>query len=60
MRSTFIVILLSIMGGRHRSQLLYVVPDGVETRWASPENPSGERGKGAPSMADARDRHSSS
>jgi hypothetical protein len=25
---------------------LYVVPDGVETRWASPENPAGERGQG--------------
>jgi Protein of unknown function (DUF2961) len=28
------------------AQALYVVPDGVETRWASPENPTGERGKG--------------
>jgi D-arabinan exo alpha-(1,3)/(1,5)-arabinofuranosidase (non-reducing end) len=26
---------------------LFVVPDGVETRWASPENPGAERGKGA-------------
>jgi len=26
---------------------LFVVPDDVETRWASPENPRGERGKGA-------------
>jgi len=25
---------------------LYVVPDGVETRWASPENPAAERGRG--------------
>jgi len=30
------------------AQSLYTVPDGVETRWASPENPSGERGQGAP------------
>src|SRR5215510_13614991 len=28
-------------------QAIYELPDGVETRWASPENPSGERGKGA-------------
>ena len=26
---------------------LYTVPSGVETRWASPENPKGEAGKGA-------------
>ena len=26
------------------AQPLYVVPEGVETRWASPENPRGERG----------------
>jgi hypothetical protein len=29
------------------AQDLHVIPDGVETRWASPENPAGERGKGA-------------
>ena len=28
------------------AQPLYTIPDGVETRWASPENPAGERGKG--------------
>lgn len=28
---------------------LYVVPNGVETRWASAENPKGEKGKGAES-----------
>ena len=27
------------------SQRVYEVPDGVETRWASPENPLGEKGK---------------
>jgi len=39
---------------------LYTIPDGVETRWASPENPSGAKGraaqanggrKGAPTIA---------
>jgi len=42
------------------AQSLYELPEGVETRWASPENPSGERGaggranggrKGAPTIA---------
>lgn len=30
-----------------RAQALYEMPEGVETRWASPENPRGERGQGA-------------
>ncbi|HEV3467706.1 MAG TPA: glycoside hydrolase family 172 protein [Pyrinomonadaceae bacterium] len=43
-----------------RAQVLYELPEGVETRWASPENPSGEKGaggralggrKGAPTIA---------
>jgi D-arabinan exo alpha-(1,3)/(1,5)-arabinofuranosidase (non-reducing end) len=33
------------------TELLYVIPDGVETRWASPENPQGARGKGASANA---------
>jgi hypothetical protein len=28
------------------AQALYEIPEGVETRWASPENPTGEKGKG--------------
>jgi hypothetical protein len=28
-------------------QSLYTLPEGIETRWASPENPRGEKGKGA-------------
>jgi len=31
------------------AQSLYTLPDGIETRWASPENPEGEKGKGAQS-----------
>jgi hypothetical protein len=30
------------------AQSLYQFPEGVETRWASPENPGGEKGKAAP------------
>jgi hypothetical protein len=29
------------------AQSLYTIPDGVESRWASFENPGGEKGKGA-------------
>ena len=28
------------------AQLLYEIPPGVETRWASPENPTGAKGRG--------------
>ncbi|HEV2707379.1 MAG TPA: glycoside hydrolase family 172 protein [Pyrinomonadaceae bacterium] len=33
-----------------RAQALYEMPEGVETRWASPENPTGERGRGGQAM----------
>jgi hypothetical protein len=32
---------------RALAQSLYTLPTGIETRWASPENPGGEKGKGA-------------
>jgi hypothetical protein len=40
---------LAITGGADglSAQLLYEIPEGVETRWASPENPTGARGRGA-------------
>jgi hypothetical protein len=47
MRTVFFAGWLSLVSTLAHAQALYVVPDGVETRWASPENPSGERGKGA-------------
>ena len=47
MRTALILSLLWLGSAPAHAQLLYVVPDGVETRWASPENPTGERGKGA-------------
>src|SRR6185295_18240385 len=28
------------------NEALYLLPRGVQTRWASPENPSGAKGKG--------------
>jgi hypothetical protein len=45
MRITLFVSLLALCGVAAADEL-YVVPDGVETRWASPENPGGERGQG--------------
>ena len=38
------------------AQSLYTYPDGVETRWASPENPHGEKGQGAPTNAGRKGR----
>ncbi len=51
MRAVIIAGLLAFASASTHAQELYVVPDGVETRWASPENPTGERGKGASSNA---------
>jgi hypothetical protein len=44
--------------GQDRSfaQSLYALPEGVETRWASPENPLGEKGKGAQANAGRKGR----
>lgn len=33
--------------GKAFAQSLYTLPEGIESRWASPENPLGEKGKGA-------------
>ena len=50
MRRKLLVLLLTpflLAAGRAaRAQALYEMPDGVETRWASPENPRGEKGRG--------------
>lgn len=40
------MIWFSVLGVA-QAEDLFVVPEGVETRWASPENPGAERGKGA-------------
>jgi D-arabinan exo alpha-(1,3)/(1,5)-arabinofuranosidase (non-reducing end) len=44
------VLALIVIGGTTYAtgQSIYVFPDGVEARWASPENPAGEKGKAAP------------
>ena len=42
---------LLALGGVAVADELYVVPEGVETRWASPENPGGERGRGGTANA---------
>ncbi len=38
------------------AQSLYTFPDGTETRWASPENPKGEKGKAAETNAGRKGR----
>lgn len=45
MRMGLLAFLVS-MAGACAADELYVVPDGVETHWASPENPAGGRGQG--------------
>jgi Protein of unknown function (DUF2961) len=49
--------LISVFGGgRLQGQSLYTLREGVETRWASPENPLGEKGKAAQSNAGRKGR----
>ena len=45
------VVALLLAPGCVFADSLYVMPEGVETRWASSENPKGERGKGASTNA---------
>ena len=51
MRIPVIAVLFWLTCSTLHAQALYVAPDGVETRWASPENPGGERGRGAAANA---------
>jgi hypothetical protein len=51
MRTLIIAILGLLAFSQACAQALYQLPDGVETRWASPENPGGERGRAAASNA---------
>jgi hypothetical protein len=46
----FMVVMLVAVAARTNAQALYEIPEGVETRWASPENPTGEKGKGGQVM----------
>ena len=39
------MILLTTPASRIVAQTLFELPDGVESRWASPENPKGEKGR---------------
>ncbi len=40
------VLMLLLSASAARAQTLYEMPEGVETRWASGENPTGEKGRG--------------
>jgi hypothetical protein len=43
----FVTAMAACGWGNASAQSLYSLPPGVETRWASPENPLGEKSKGA-------------
>ena len=51
-----VVLLLPFKDTCSLAQSLYTAPEGVETRWASPENPLGEKGKGAQTNAGRKGR----
>src|SRR5690625_1574141 len=42
-----LVFIFLFFGNVTQGQKLYTMPSGVQTRWASPENPAGEKGVGA-------------
>lgn len=50
--------LVLMLAAAASAQPLYEMPRGVETRWASPENPGGERGRGAQANAGRKGRPS--
>jgi hypothetical protein len=39
-------VICEMASGTLHAQSFYTLPNGVETRWASPENPRGEKGAG--------------
>jgi hypothetical protein len=45
-----VALLLAATPRATTAQALYEIPEGVETRWASPENPTGKKGAAAQSM----------
>ena len=53
-----VAVALVLQSGSARSlaQSVYTAPDGIETRWASPENQLGEKGKGAQANAGRKGR----
>jgi hypothetical protein len=55
-RTIVILVLTAIAAGAQAP--LYVIPEGIETRWASPENPRGERAAGGRENAGRKGRPS--
>jgi hypothetical protein len=51
MTKSGLLVLFGLLATPLAAQSLYTLPDGIETRWASPENPAGARGAGAKSNA---------
>src|SRR5215213_6529912 len=57
---SLLILLLFLFAAAVHAQAIYELPEGVETRWASPENPTGQKGragmaaggrKGSPTIA---------
>ena len=42
---SLLIVLLFSFAAAVRAQALYELPEGVESRWASPENPTGQKGR---------------
>ena len=51
-----VLAMTSLLPRKSVAQSLYAYPEGVETRWASPENPNGEKSHGAPTNAGRKGR----
>jgi hypothetical protein len=49
-RTILLIVALPAAAQVVGAQELYELPEGVETRWASPENPRGEKGRGGRAM----------
>jgi hypothetical protein len=47
---TILLLVALLAAAPAAAQELYELPEGVETRWASPENPRGEKGRGGQAM----------
>lgn len=58
MRLLQAAVLTFLASGLVVAQHVYEIPDGVETRWASPENPRGEKGKAGQENAGRKGRAS--
>jgi hypothetical protein len=50
MKSIFLLTLLLFLCAVANAQAIYELPESLQTRWASPENPTGEKGRAATAL----------